>query len=69
METKKGLKPWMKVRNLTTDNIGELMPYSDEEPNRLAFCADSYVYIRTRLPSGKWSYRHWALKNIELVSE
>lgn len=69
MESKKGLKPGMKVRNLISGNVGELMSHSTKKPNQLSFCTDWCVYIRTRLLSGKWDYRHWNLKNIKLVKE
>jgi len=26
-----------------------------------------YIWIRTRLPNGRWSYRDWPVQNIELV--
>jgi len=68
MKSKKGLKPGMQVKNLKTGNIAELRADSDH-PRRLCPSADFGVFIRRRLPSGKWTYSFWVLKNIELVKE
>ena len=68
METKKGLKPGMKVENVRTGKIGELRAEPDK-PDQLFYAADYGVFIRRRLSPGGWSYSFWVLKNIELVEE
>lgn len=70
METAKGLKKGVAVRNVRSGNIGELMgrgPTCPEE--EIGFwCYDIFlVPIRYRSPLNKWRYELWSLENLELA--
>ena len=54
---KSEMKPGMKLRNIMSNNIGEVMP-PDVKTGKLR-CLDSYVYVRYMDKKKKYRYRIW----------
>lgn len=67
MQSKRGLRPGMKVRNVRSGNIGEVRA-DPEHPQDLYSAADFCVAVRVKGPN-EYHYPFWRLWNIEIVEE